>query len=50
MTKNKKSVAEENVKINFLNKNAVVYGDYSENYEKTNYSLVMGHTVIQIEK
>ncbi|HEY3250648.1 MAG TPA: OstA-like protein, partial [Ignavibacteria bacterium] len=47
----KKSVAEENVKINFINKNAIVYGDYSENYEKTNYSLVKGHTrLIQVEK
>src|SRR4030095_6650539 len=47
----RKSVAEINVKINFLNKNAVVYGDYSENYEKTKYSFVKGHTrLIQVEK
>ena len=47
----KKSIAEENVIINFLNKNAVVYGDYSENYEKTNYSFIRGNTkLVQIEK
>lgn len=46
----KKSIAEDSVKINFLNKNAVVYGDYSENYEKTNYSLVKGNArLVQIE-
>ena len=47
----KKSVAEEDVKINFLNKNAIVYGNYSENYEKTNYSFVKGNArLIQIEE
>lgn len=46
----KKSIAEENVRINFLNKNANVYGNYAENYEKRNYSLVKGNArLIQIE-
>jgi lipopolysaccharide export system protein LptA len=46
----KKSIGEDNVKINFLNKNAVVYGDYAENYEKTNYSFIKGNArLVQIE-
>jgi hypothetical protein len=46
----KKSIAEENVRINFLNKNANVYGNYAENYEKRNYSFVKGNArLIQIE-
>ncbi len=46
----KKSIAEENVKIVFLSENAIVYGNYSENYEKTNYSFVKGKArLIQIE-
>jgi lipopolysaccharide export system protein LptA len=46
----KKSIAEENVKINFLTENTVVYGNYAENYEKTNYSFVRGRSrLIQIE-
>ena len=46
----KKSIGEENVKINFLNKDAVVYGDYAENYENSNYSFVKGNSrLIQIE-
>ncbi|MCI0448375.1 MAG: hypothetical protein L0Y79_01145 [Chlorobi bacterium] len=46
----KKSIGEDNVKINFLNKNAIVYGDYAENYEKTNYSFVKGNArLVQIE-
>ncbi len=38
----KKSIAEGKVKIDFLNENAIVYGNYAENYEKTNYSMVKG--------
>lgn len=46
----KKSIAEENVRINFLNKNANVYGNYAENYEKRNYSFIKGNArLIQIE-
>ena len=47
----RKSVAEDNVKINFTNKNAVVYGNYAENYERTSYSFVRGKAkLVQIEK
>ncbi len=46
----KKSIAEENVKIDFLTENSVVYGNYAENYEKTNYSFIRGRAkLIQIE-
>jgi hypothetical protein len=47
----KKSIAEENVKIDFLTEDAVVYGNYAENYEKTNYSIVKGKCrLVQIEE
>lgn len=46
----KKSIAEDSVRIDFLSENAVVTGDYSENYEKTNYSFIRGNTKLrQIE-
>ncbi len=46
----KKSISEEDVKINFLSENAIVYGNYSENYEIKNYSFVKGKArLIQIE-
>ena len=47
----KKSIAEDSVKIVFLTENAVVYGDYAENYEKTNYSIVKGNArLVQVEE
>lgn len=47
----KKSIAEKNVKIIFTNKNATVYGNYSENYERTNYSFVKGDArLVQMEE
>jgi lipopolysaccharide export system protein LptA len=46
----KKSIAEENVVIQFLNKDATIWGNYAENYEKTNYSFIRGRAkLIQIE-
>jgi lipopolysaccharide export system protein LptA len=39
----KKSVAAGNVKIVSLNKNAVIYGNYIENYERTNYTKLIGN-------
>ncbi|MGA2669156.1 MAG: OstA-like protein [Ignavibacteria bacterium] len=46
----RKSIAEDNVRIHFLNKNAVVYGNYGENYERINYSFVRGKAkLVQIE-
>lgn len=46
----KKSIAEEDVKIDFLTEDAVVYGNYAENYETRNYSFVKGKAIlIQIE-
>lgn len=46
-----KSVAEGNVKISFINKNAIVYGDYAENYEITDYSFIKGSArLIQINE
>jgi lipopolysaccharide export system protein LptA len=46
----KKSIAKDSVKINFTNKNAIVYGDYGENYERTNYTLIKGNAkLVQIE-
>ncbi|OGU67020.1 MAG: hypothetical protein A2W30_09735 [Ignavibacteria bacterium RBG_16_36_9] len=46
-----KSIASGNVKINDLNNNATVYGNYLENYENTNYSFIEGNAkLIQIEK
>jgi lipopolysaccharide export system protein LptA len=46
----KKSIARDDVKLNFLNKNAVIYGDYGENYERRNYSFIKGRvSLIQIE-
>src|SRR5207253_2069056 len=46
----KKSIAQDNVKINFTNKNAVIYGDYGENYERTSYSFIKGNArLVQIE-
>jgi lipopolysaccharide export system protein LptA len=38
----RKSVAEEKVKIVFINENAVIYGNYAENYENTNFAFVQG--------
>jgi lipopolysaccharide export system protein LptA len=47
----KKSIAEENVKIDFLTEDAVVYGNYAENYENSNYSFVKGNCrLVQIEE
>ncbi len=46
----KKSIAQDDVKINFTNKNAVIYGDYGENYEKRNYSFIKGNArLVEIE-
>jgi len=46
-----KSIASGNVKINDLNNNTTVYGNYLENYEDTNYSFIEGNAkLIQIEK
>lgn len=46
----RKSIADNNVKINFTNKNAVITGEHGENYERTNYSLVKGKSrLVQIE-
>lgn len=46
----KKSIAEENVVIHFLNKDATIWGNYAENYEKTNYSFIKGRAkLIQID-
>lgn len=46
----KKSIAEDSVRINFLTEDAVVTGDYSENYEKRNYSFIKGNAKLrQIE-
>lgn len=46
----KKSIAEENVVVHFLNKDATIWGNYAENYEKTNYSFVKGRAkLVQIE-
>ncbi|MCX7878792.1 MAG: hypothetical protein N2510_09175 [Ignavibacteria bacterium] len=47
----KKSIAEGKVKINFINENTYVYGDYAENYEKKDYSLIRGSVrLINLEK
>ena len=46
----KKSIAEDSVKIDFLSENAIVYGNYAENYETRNYSFIRGSAqLIQIE-
>jgi lipopolysaccharide export system protein LptA len=46
----RKSIADNNVKINFTNKNSVITGRHGENYERTNYSLVRGNAkLVQIE-
>ncbi len=46
----KKSIAQDNVKINFTNKNAIIYGNYGENYEKRNYSFIKGNArLVEIE-
>lgn len=46
----KKSIAEDSVRIDFLTEDAIVTGDYAENYEKTNYSFVRGSSKLrQIE-
>jgi lipopolysaccharide export system protein LptA len=42
----KKSVAEGNVIIHFLKERTVVYGDFAENQEKINYSVVKGRAVL----
>ena len=47
----KKSFASGNVKIENLRNNVLVYGDYLENYEDSNYSKISGNTrLIQIEE
>ncbi len=47
----KKSIGEGNVKIIFLADNATFFGDYSENFERTNYSFIRGNAeLIQIEQ
>jgi lipopolysaccharide assembly outer membrane protein LptD (OstA) len=46
----RKSIADNNVKIDFTNQNAVITGNHGENYERTNYSLVKGKSkLVQIE-
>jgi lipopolysaccharide export system protein LptA len=46
----RKSIAQNNVRIHFLGKNAVVYGNYAENYERTSYSFVKGKAkLVQVE-
>lgn len=46
----KKSVASGNVRIVSQNNNTVVFGDYIENYEKENFTLLKNNTgLIQIE-
>jgi lipopolysaccharide export system protein LptA len=46
----RKSIAQNNVRIHFLDKNAVVYGKYAENYERTSYSFVKGNAkLVQVE-
>jgi lipopolysaccharide export system protein LptA len=47
----RKSVADDNVKIIFLNDNATIYGNHGENYERKHYAFVKGKThLVQYEK
>ena len=47
----KKSIATGNVLINNLRNNALVYGNYLENYEKTKYTFIKGRAkLVQVDK
>lgn len=47
----KKSIASGNVRINSLNNSTNIYGNYLENYESTNYTLLIGDAMlVQIDK
>jgi len=47
----KKSIADDHVKIIFLNDNATIFGDHGENYERKHYAFVKGKThLVQYEK
>ncbi|MFI5144980.1 MAG: OstA-like protein [Ignavibacteria bacterium] len=47
----KKSIADDHVKIIFLNDNATIYGDHGENFERKHYAFVKGKThLVQYEK
>lgn len=47
----KKSIAVGNVEINNLRNNALIFGKYLENYEKTKYSFIRGKAkLVQIDK
>jgi lipopolysaccharide export system protein LptA len=47
----RKSIARNNVKIESRNNNSIVYGNYLENYEKTNYTFIKDSVrFIQIDK
>ena len=47
----RKSIADDNVKIVFLNNNTTIRGNHGENYERTNYSFVKGKArLIQIDE
>jgi lipopolysaccharide export system protein LptA len=46
----RKSIADDNVKIIFLSDNATIFGDHGENYERTHYAFVKGKThLFQLE-
>lgn len=46
----KRSVASGNVRIESQNNNTIVYGNYLENFEKTNYTKITGNArLIQVE-
>lgn len=47
----KKSIAEEKVKIEFINNNATIWGNYGENFERRNYSFVKGNSrLVQMDR
>jgi len=47
----RKSIADDNVKIVFLNNNTTIWGNHGENYERTNYSFVKGKArLMQIDE
>lgn len=47
----KKSIADDDVKIVFLSDNATIYGNHGENYERKHYAFVKGKShLIQLEK